>query len=74
MVKAEFHCHTCYSKDSLVTNQDLLDICQQKGIQRLVDTDHNSIEGALEARSLDLGRFIVGEEIMTTQGELLGFL
>jgi len=74
MVKAEFHCHTCYSKDSLVTNQDLLDICQQKGIQRLVVTDHNSIEGALEAHSLDPGRFIVGEEIMTTKGELLGFL
>jgi predicted metal-dependent phosphoesterase TrpH len=74
MVKAEFHCHTCYSKDSLVTIQDLLDICQQKGIQRLVVTDHNSIEGALEARSVDPGRFIVGEEIMTTKGELLGFL
>jgi predicted metal-dependent phosphoesterase TrpH len=73
MVKAEFHCHTCYSKDSQVTIQDLIDICQRKGIQRLVVTDHNTIEGALEAHALYPGMFIVGEEIMTTQGELLGF-
>jgi len=72
MVKAEFHCHTCYSGDSLVSIQDLLTTCHQKGLQRVVVTDHNTIQGALEANALDPYRFIVGEEIMTQQGELLG--
>ena len=34
-------------------------------------TDHNSIAGALEAKRLDPERIIVGEEIMTTRGEIL---
>jgi predicted metal-dependent phosphoesterase TrpH len=36
-------------------------------------TDHNIITGALLAHELDPVRVIVGEEIMTTQGELLAF-
>ena len=35
-------------------------------------TDHNSISGALELEKLGAGRVVVGEEIMTTQGELIG--
>ncbi len=72
LVKAEFHCHTCFSKDSLVTIEKLHATCLNKGIQRLVVTDHNSIEGALLAYQLDPDLFIVGEEVMTRQGELLG--
>jgi predicted metal-dependent phosphoesterase TrpH len=34
-------------------------------------TDHNSIAGALEAQRLDPDLVIVGEEIMTTRGEIL---
>jgi len=48
-------------------------ICYKKGLQRLVVTDHNTIAGALLARSLDPSTFIVGEEILTRQGELLAF-
>jgi predicted metal-dependent phosphoesterase TrpH len=36
-------------------------------------TDHNAVVGAFLARELDPSRFIVGEEIMTQQGELLAF-
>jgi predicted metal-dependent phosphoesterase TrpH len=73
LVKTEFHCHTIYSKDSLVTLTDLLSTCKKKGIQRLVVTDHNAIVGAFLARELDASVFVVGEEIMTQQGELLAF-
>jgi predicted metal-dependent phosphoesterase TrpH len=52
--------------------QDVLRTCLQKGIQKLVVTDHNTISGALQAHRLDPERFIIGEEIMTQQGELLG--
>ena len=72
MIKVEFHCHTCYSKDSLVKIEDLPHICNKKGLQKLVITDHNTIEGALRAQALDAERFIIGEEIMTQQGEILG--
>jgi predicted metal-dependent phosphoesterase TrpH len=71
-VKAEFHCHTSYSKDSLMTIRSMISTCQRKGIQKLVITDHNNILGASIAHQLDPGRFIIGEEIMTQQGELLG--
>jgi hypothetical protein len=71
MINVEFHCHTCYSKDSLVKIPDLLAVCKKKGLDRLVVTDHNNIEGALQAIALDPYKFIIGEEIMTQQGELL---
>ena len=70
-MRLEFHCHTVYSKDSLTTPQALLAACRKKGIDRIVVTDHNTIQGALMAKSLDPQRVIVGEEIMTSRGELL---
>lgn len=71
MLRVEFHCHTRYSKDSLTPPKKLVDTCRRKRIDRVVITDHNSISGALEAQSLDPERVIVGEEIMTTRGEIL---
>jgi hypothetical protein len=72
MVKVEFHSHTNASKDSQVSLQDLLAACQKKGLNRIVITDHNTIEAALQAKAYDPEKFIVGEEIKTQQGELLG--
>jgi predicted metal-dependent phosphoesterase TrpH len=71
MLRVEFHCHTRYSKDSLCSPEDLLAACQRKGVDRVVVTDHNNIQGALHAQKLDPQRVIVGEEIMTQDGELL---
>lgn len=71
MPTLEFHCHTIYSKDSLTRPADLVRVARQKGIDRLVVTDHNSIGGALEAQALDPALVIVGEEVLTTKGELL---
>jgi predicted metal-dependent phosphoesterase TrpH len=71
MLRVEFHCHTVFSKDSLTPPQKLVDACRRKGIDRVIVTDHNTIEGARAAQSLDPERVIVGEEIMTTRGEIL---
>lgn len=71
MFKVEFHCHTLYSKDSLTRPEDLVAACRRKGIDRVVVTDHNTIAGARAAQRLDPERVIVGEEIMTTSGEVL---
>jgi predicted metal-dependent phosphoesterase TrpH len=70
-ISIEFHCHTSASKDSLTRPADLVAAARTKGIDRVVVTDHNSIAGALEAHRLDPERVIVGEEIMTTRGEIL---
>jgi predicted metal-dependent phosphoesterase TrpH len=67
----EFHCHTNASKDSLTRPEDLIRAARKKGLDRLVITDHNSIAGALAAQKLDPQLIIVGEEIMTTSGEIL---
>ena len=71
MLKVEFHCHTYFSPDSLARPQALLEACRRRGVDRLVVTDHNSIGGAHLVQALDPGRVIVGEEIMTTRGEIL---
>ncbi|MBW8010877.1 MAG: PHP domain-containing protein [Chloroflexi bacterium] len=70
-LRVEFHCHTKYSKDSLSDVEDLLAVCEERSIDRLVITDHNTIAGALKAKELDPDRVIVGEEIMTQEGEIL---
>jgi predicted metal-dependent phosphoesterase TrpH len=69
--KIEFHCHTNASKDSLTSPRELVAACRRKGIDRVVVTDHNSIAGARAAHALDPELVIVGEEIMTTRGEIL---
>lgn len=71
MIFLEFHCHTYASKDSLTRPMDLIKAARRKGLNRLVITDHNSIAGALEAQAIDPELVIVGEEIMTTKGEIL---
>jgi hypothetical protein len=71
MLRVEFHCHTIFSKDCLVTPGQLVECGRRKGIDRIIVTDHNSIAGALAAREIDPERVIVGEEIMTTAGEVL---
>ena len=70
-MSVEFHCHTVFSKDSLLSPQRLVDTCRRKGIDRVIVTDHNTIAGAQAAQALDPERVIVGEEIMTKRGEIL---
>ncbi len=72
-LRVELHAHTCHSKDSLVQPERLLSDCQRKGIDRIAITDHNAVDGAFEAKALDPERVIVGEEIETTQGELIAY-
>ena len=71
MISVEFHCHTYASKDSLTRPADLIAMARRKGIDRVIVTDHNSIAGAREAYGIDPELVIVGEEIMTTKGEIL---
>ena len=71
MLTVEFHCHTNASLDSRVRPAALVAACRQRGIDRVVVTDHWSLAGALEAKRLDPELVIVGEEVLTDRGELL---
>ena len=71
MLRVEFHCHTVYSHDSLTSPEALLDACRRRSIDRVIITDHNTIQGARVAKQTDPERVIIGEEIMTSEGELL---
>ncbi len=70
-LRVEFHCHTFFSSDSLTRPEKLVAASRRKGIDRLVITDHNSIEGARAAQALAPELVVVGEEIKTTRGEIL---
>ena len=71
MISIDFHTHTSTSKDSLTSPERFVMAARRKKLDRVVVTDHNGIAGAQAAHDLDPQRIIVGEEIMTTKGEIL---
>jgi hypothetical protein len=71
--RVELHSHSCWSKDCVVSFETILRICEQRGIDKIAITDHNTADGALELHARAPQRIIVGEEIMTTKGELLAY-
>lgn len=75
MIKCEFHVHTRYSKDSILNKYMILLMCKLRKIKLLAITDHNEIEGAKKYKKF-LKKFnievIIGEEIMTEDGEIIG--
>jgi predicted metal-dependent phosphoesterase TrpH len=73
MLTVELHCHTDASEDCLVRPRDLVDVCRQRGLDRVAVTDHNAVRGALALQALAPELTIVGEEVMTTHGELLAY-
>jgi predicted metal-dependent phosphoesterase TrpH len=72
-INVETHSHTLWSKDCLTAFEHILRLCDRRGIDRIAITDHNTADGAIAMQKLAPERIIVGEEIMTTQGELLGY-
>lgn len=70
-MRVDLHCHTRYSRDSLTTYDELLRAMDRRGLGKMAITDHNVIAGALEFYARAPDRFLVGEEIKTTQGELI---
>ncbi|MCX7854239.1 MAG: PHP domain-containing protein [Caldilineales bacterium] len=71
--QVELHCHTCFSPDSLAQPEAIIAACRRRGIAKIAITDHNTIAGAVAAARLAPDLVIVGEEIMTTQGEIIAW-
>lgn len=70
-MRIDLHCHTCHSPDSLMSCETLLRSMDRRGIDVVAITDHNTIAGALALCARAPERFVVGEEIKTTHGELI---
>jgi hypothetical protein len=70
-LKVDFHSHTNSSKDSLTTSAAIIAAARRRGLDRLVITDHNSIQGAQVTQRLAPDLVIVGEEIESQVGEIL---
>jgi predicted metal-dependent phosphoesterase TrpH len=71
VLRVDFHVHTVFSPDSLLSPPKAVEIARRRGLDRLVITDHNTLAGARLAHALDPQRVIIGEEIRTSEGELL---
>jgi predicted metal-dependent phosphoesterase TrpH len=72
LFKADFHIHSKYSMDCSTTLEQIIKSCKNKKINCMALTDHGSIEGALKLQKLSPFQVIVGEEILTTRGEIMG--
>ncbi|MFZ5366167.1 MAG: PHP domain-containing protein [Patescibacteria group bacterium] len=71
-MRCDLHIHSFASYDCLIDRKAILDACRKKKIQALAITDHNEIYGAIRLkRELPL-KVIVGEEINTKEGEIIG--
>src|SRR6266542_2237904 len=72
-LKVDMHTHSEYSPDSRTPLRVQAAAIKAAGLHVVCATDHNTIEGALRLRELADGfRVIVGEEISTRDGEVIG--
>lgn len=72
MVRVDLHLHSRWSHDSSTTIEELVERCREVGLDHVALTDHNTAEGALEFRRRHPGLAIAGEEVRTTEGEVIG--
>ena len=71
-MRVDLHTHTHYSPDSILSPRRFVEMCQRKGINCVAVTDHRTIQGALAVQELADFRVIVGEEIETSAGQVIG--
>jgi predicted metal-dependent phosphoesterase TrpH len=71
-IKADFHMHTHFSPDSVMSPEELVKRCVKVGLNCIAVTDHNTTEGALAVRSIAPFTVIVGEEVKSADGEITG--
>jgi predicted metal-dependent phosphoesterase TrpH len=71
-VRVDMHSHTMWSGDSTTTPDEIRDAVVASGLDVVCITDHNAINGAVELASSLPCRVIVGEELKTHAGEIIG--
>ena len=76
---ADFHIHTRFSRDSLLTEERFIEVALERGLTHVAITNHNNVEGAIAVRDRawamgadDRLTVILGEEVTTADGEVVG--
>jgi len=73
MIKVCLHNHTFYSRYALNTIEDFQQIFDEKKLDKIAITDHNFLKSAQEFQKyFGENKVIVGEEIETKNGEIIG--
>ena len=78
-VFADFHIHTRFSRDSILSEKKFVEKAIERGLTHVCVTNHNNVEGAVAVREkvAELGltdqlTVILGEEVSTSDGEVVG--
>jgi predicted metal-dependent phosphoesterase TrpH len=72
LIRVDLHNHTYYSPDSILSPRRFVREARRRGLDVVAVTDHNTIRGALAVRELSEQPVIIGAEIKSADGEILG--
>lgn len=77
LIRVDCHNHTHYSPDSILSPGTMISRAKSRGLSVICVTDHNTVRGGVKAREVAAERYpevrvIVGEEVHTSDGEVLG--
>ena len=71
-MRLDLHVHTSYSHDSAAPVRSVAEHCRETGLGLVAITDHNDIRGALAVREIADITVIIGEEIKSSEGDIIG--
>ena len=71
-VRVDLHSHTMWSGDSTTTPDEVEEAVIESGLDVVCITDHNAIRGATMLAEQLPCRVVVGEELRTHAGEIIG--
>jgi predicted metal-dependent phosphoesterase TrpH len=72
IVRVDLHNHTHFSPDSILSPARFVQEARRRRLDVIAVTDHNTTRGALEVRERADFPVIIGEEIRSADGEILG--
>jgi predicted metal-dependent phosphoesterase TrpH len=72
LIRVDLHVHTSASFDSKIEPEQLAGRTRQLGLDPIFITDHDTTLAAMRLQVASRRRVVVGEEITTTDGELMG--
>ena len=71
-MRGVFHIHSAYSFDGHISPANIVKELQKLGVDFAAITDHETIKGALEAKSIAKLNIIIGAEYKTDKGDIIG--
>jgi predicted metal-dependent phosphoesterase TrpH len=72
LVRVDLHVHSAASFDCGVAPEAVALRLRSYGISPVFLTDHDTVDGALRLRDAGIGPSVAGQEVTTSEGELIG--